>query len=335
MKNTIELVRSSMYKTELYRSGVKIGSINYSAGETDYYIELDDDYMQTVIDAEVIQIKQLLVQYIDDTSKPSIVDYVNKVSKVEINNHVATQKNTATIDINNFSTSKKTEIEQLTGSKKIEISQYIESTSKPSIVDYVILKSSDLESVGENKKIEIENLVLEKKEEFEVLLNSNNINDLRTLVGPNYKGIYSHNSEYEKGEIYYKPSSNKIKFSTPNSSSPNFQIIQNLEIVKKFKVLEEVERNFELSNYKKQGVVKLNSGHELKKIGDTNIVGFSTLNSWSIVKFSAPGDDSPLLTLTQENQIANSSPSFERSQISKPLHQVFISESPIKKISHY
>ncbi|MGL4361687.1 MAG: hypothetical protein ACRCSG_00100, partial [Cellulosilyticaceae bacterium] len=100
MKNTIELVRKGMYQTELYRSGVKIGSINYSAGETDYYIELDDAYMQTVIDAEVQELKQLLVRYIEDTSKPSIVEYVDKVSKVDIDKFLEIQTNLSKGEIN-------------------------------------------------------------------------------------------------------------------------------------------------------------------------------------------------------------------------------------------
>ncbi|MGL6101120.1 MAG: hypothetical protein ACRC0G_16040 [Fusobacteriaceae bacterium] len=79
MKNTIELIKKGMYKTEIFRSGTKIGSINYAVGETDYNIELDDAYMQTVVDAEIQGLKQLLANYIEGTSKPAIASYTESL----------------------------------------------------------------------------------------------------------------------------------------------------------------------------------------------------------------------------------------------------------------
>ncbi|MGL4998903.1 MAG: hypothetical protein ACRC5T_08060, partial [Cetobacterium sp.] len=100
--------------------------------------------------------------------------------------------------------------------------------------------------------------------------------DFTKLIGKNYKGNFKNGVEYEKGDVYYKEVSEVMKFSITNSSSPFFTLTKKEIILKDFKVLEEAEKDFDIYNHKKRGIVKLNLGVELQKIKDTDRINFST-----------------------------------------------------------
>ncbi|MGL5049636.1 MAG: hypothetical protein ACRC6E_03270 [Fusobacteriaceae bacterium] len=238
-----------------------------------------------------------------------IQDYLDYNVKAEFNEHVEIQKTLATNDIFNFSSSKKTEINNLIISKKAEIDSYVNTVSKPDISVYADLKKSNLETFSTNIKNDLEIFSTAKKTEVEALLTTNNINSLESFIGKNYKGAFIADIDYNKGDIYFKKESDSVKFSINNSTSPIVSISVLSSIIEKFKVFEEQEKDYNVSNYNKNGIIKLNLGTSLQKLRDTHRISFSISDS--------------------------SNPILELIQITKPIHEVFITPNPIKLLTHY
>ncbi|MGL5050114.1 MAG: hypothetical protein ACRC6E_05700, partial [Fusobacteriaceae bacterium] len=192
-------------------------------------------------------------------------------------------------------------------------------------------KISDIITISEVKKVEIIDLAELKKTEIDLLVDENS----KKLIGKVYKGVYNHTTGYNKGDIYYKIDSTLVKFSINNANSP----IVPVSIVKfaenKFKVLEETERNYETSNYRKKGVVKLNLGTLLQKVRDTDRISFSVSNSWDLIKLKTSDSDSPILVIEQTEQKSTSISKLNLVQVSKLIHDVFITPNPIKLLTHY
>lgn len=156
----------------------------------------------------------------------------------------------------------------------------------------------DVKSEGEAKISTLSSDYLKFKNELELIVDTNSLLHVSSIMGDNYKGIYDSKNRYLPGEVFYKISREFVGFSIPQSSTPAFAITQFKEEIKRFMISGEVERVLEISRNQDVGIVGLYLGErplEVKSEITTALFPIIT----DVLRFSIPADDNKFLPITQ------------------------------------
>lgn len=320
MKRIISLKKISPFLTEVFRDDVKIGTIDYQNAK-DYQVNLDDAIAQAVMDAEIATIKAALEKHMNDfttTKKTELNNYKNDVLVVELTNTKNTYKAELLTDYENYKKTVTTESNVFKASVEVE---------KKNIIDLGVAETAKIKTasseqlagiglVGEEKKNILETDYLRYRTELESLVN---VNNFEKLIGKNFKGAYDPTKNYQNGDIYYKSTTENVSFSIPSSSSPKLIKTNSSIKVEKFLIYGDIEQEFQLSNPKQFGIVGLNLGKTLIKEGELNSTSAKFPVIFSVVGFSIPSDGATVLGKTLVN-LNISSPILEKTNIEMPLH---------------
>lgn len=278
MKRIISLKKISPFLTEVFREDVKIGRIDYQ-NVKDYTITLDDTIAQSIIDSEIAEIIKIIKIESDKyfTTKTSdLTTYVNTDLKNELENYNQAKK----IDLNTATNSNLENISKLSNLEKNELKKIgTEENQKIALT-------------SEEKIKIIDDLLNKFNVDINTLLNANNITNLGELIGKEYKGIYQHQNQYNKGDIYYKKNSYTVGINLDGSLVVKKQ--KKIEI-NNFYVNGDSEILFNLSSYKKNGIVKIKFGSKLVKTSETNVTTISLNKIFNIVKISIVKNAAPAI----------------------------------------
>lgn len=220
--------------------------------------------------------------------------------------------------IENKSLQERSYIQQQVDTSKKELNDI-----KTSAISEITNKESIIKDVATKGVEELTSTKDQAVAELTLMMKDLDVTNIITLLGNSYRGIYVHTNDYIEGDIYYKKDSSTVSFEIPNSSGVNLtKLNQTVELKKFYKLVNGMEKEFNITSNDDNSVVGFFMGNSLKldRVNSaitfelpiiTNVVAveFQATNSTDLIKTIVLSENTPTPTIikTQRDRPLTSS----------------------------